>query len=436
MLNFLFTKTPLTFLTQSLWRDEAFSYLLAKKDIFQIVLLSAKDFNPPFYFLLLHFWMKIFGGLEISLRVFSLLFFWATLYVCFHFLQDILKLNLKKSLIYLLLLFINPLLGYFAFEARMYSLLAFFATLSYYSFYKKNFKLYAISTILGLYTHYFMIFVVASQFVFLYLTSQRKRDYQRIKKIIFKPLIVFLPWFIFVLIQRQFFTSPFWIERINLKTFINLLGIIYTGYDPSFSFYKDKIAKISLVLIIFIILWLKSKKLAIEEDKKMFIYLSLWSIGIPIFVAFISLFKPVFLPRYLLFSTVGLVLLLVFMLERLNRWIKLIVIITLIAIPLDFQKLQIRQRQKADLRKAVREIKSLAKKDDFLYVTSELDFFVAQYYFDENKVFIYNKSYEEIPDYVGKVLILKDKIAPSLPFYPKKAFVLKSNGSYDIQALY
>ena len=142
MLNFLFTQTPLAFLTQSFWRDEAFSYFLAKKNVLEIIILSAKDFNPPLYQLLLHFWLKIFGPSEISIRSLSLLFFWATLYVCFLFLQEIFKFNFKKSLIYLLLFLLNPFLLYYAFEARMYSLFTFLATLSFYSFYRKKYKIY------------------------------------------------------------------------------------------------------------------------------------------------------------------------------------------------------------------------------------------------------------------------------------------------------
>ncbi|PIW73452.1 hypothetical protein CO005_01355, partial [Candidatus Roizmanbacteria bacterium CG_4_8_14_3_um_filter_34_9] len=68
MLNFLFTKTPLFFLTQPFWRDEAFSYFMAKKNIFEMLLLTAKDFNPPLYYFILHFWMNIFGSSEIALR--------------------------------------------------------------------------------------------------------------------------------------------------------------------------------------------------------------------------------------------------------------------------------------------------------------------------------------------------------------------------------
>jgi len=93
MLSFLFSKTPLLFFAQSLWRDEAFSYFLAKKNILEIIFLSAKDYNPPLYYILLHFWMKIFGSSEIALRSLSLVFYWATIYIIFLFLTKIFKIK-------------------------------------------------------------------------------------------------------------------------------------------------------------------------------------------------------------------------------------------------------------------------------------------------------------------------------------------------------
>ena len=76
------------------------------------------------------------------------------------------------------------------------------------------------------------------------------------------------------------------------------------------------------------------------------------------------------------------------------------------------------------------------RQGDVLYVTNELNFHPAQYYLDEGRVFIFGKSYEDIPQFVGKVLIPEEKIAASLPIYPRKAFILKDDLTYDIQATY
>jgi uncharacterized membrane protein len=87
MLDYLFTKTPLIFLTQNLWRDEAFSYLLAKEPISKMLPLTAGDFSPPLYYIVLHYWMSIFGTSEVALRSLSTLFF------CTHFLCDLPHFN-------------------------------------------------------------------------------------------------------------------------------------------------------------------------------------------------------------------------------------------------------------------------------------------------------------------------------------------------------
>ena len=109
-----------------------FSYLLAKQNILQILSLTAKDFNPPLYYLLLHGWMGLFGSSEIAMRTLSFFFFLGTLYVVGMFLMEIFEFSINEILVYLLLFVLNPLLHYYAFEARMYSLFAFLVTLSFY----------------------------------------------------------------------------------------------------------------------------------------------------------------------------------------------------------------------------------------------------------------------------------------------------------------
>ena len=126
----------------------------------------------------------------------------------------------------------------------------------------------------------------------------------------------------------------------------------------------------------------------------------------------------------------------IYLLERVRGLGRTIAIILLIIIALDYHLIQIKNYQKKDFRKLAQEVKTIAKKDDPIYVSSELDFFTAKYYLPDHQLFIYNKTYAEIPDFVGKVLISRSDIASSLPRFPKKAFLLKSDGTYNIQALY
>ncbi|MFA6017374.1 MAG: glycosyltransferase family 39 protein [Patescibacteria group bacterium] len=439
MLNFLFTKTPLLFLTQSFWRDEAFSYFMAKKNIIEILFLTAKDFNPPLYYFLLHYWMKIFGSSEIALRSLSLVFFWGTIYIAFLFLNEVFKMKQKKAFFYLILFIANPLLLYYAFEARMYSMFAFFAALSYFAFYKKNDRLYLFATIAGLFTHYFMLLVVFSQLLFL-IINKINVGYIK-KKVIYLSLIIFSPWMAFFLFQNKL-SSGFWITKPHLKDIPGILAIIYTGNESAFYpinmalKLQKNLIYLSVILLVIIALgiYLYFKKF-LKKDRHDSQLLFIWGIGIPAAVGLISFIKPLYFPRYLIFASVGFLLLLVYILERLKIYSRSILIVILMILTFNYQKLQIEFRKKTDLKKTLREIQVIANKNDLIYV-DDLDYFTAQYYLSNNKVYIYGKSYKDIPAYNGKVLIPEEKVATNLPFYPQKAFILKSDGKYTIQALY
>ncbi len=426
MINWLFNHTPLSYLIQSIWRDEAFSYFLSKKNFIEIISLSLKDFTPPLYYLLLNIWIKIFGSSEIALRSLSFIFYWLTIYLMYLILNEILKINLKKSFIYLLFFLINPLLIYYGLEARAYALFGFLSIFSFYLLYKKN-KYYLPITSLGLFTHYFMIFVVLVQ----YLIFKNKK--------ILKAFLFFLPWLILVLINQGFNNPSFWINSFQIKDIFNSLGFVLLGYEKVFSFFDNSFFFFNFILWLIIVLgYLKIKENF--KNKKTFYYFFITGVIIPVFIIIISLLiKPIFLPRYLIFSNISLLILLITIFNHSKSLYKLffgVLLVVLTVYSLNYQSLQIKYRKKTDLKKTYKEIKSLLKKDDLVYVTSELDFFVAQYYINENQVFIYNKTYEEIPQYVGKVLIPENKIVQTLPIYPKKAFIIDSKGNYYISAIY
>lgn len=435
MVNFLFQNTPLSFMIQSFWRDEAFSYLLAKKSIGEIIVLTARDFNPPFYYLLLHFWIKIFGSSEIMLRSLSLIFYWGIIYISFLFIERIFKIkNQLRIFLYLFLVMTNPLLIYYAFEARMYTLFAFLSILSCYSLIRKNKKIYIFSTILNFYTHYFAIFIYLFQF-FYFLFSFKKKNLLINKKNFwfFIPLLLFLPWIFYI--KNFLNTESFWIKRLTLDKFFLSLIYIYTGYEDWFNFFKDKIfflgSFLNITVFIFLIRFIKKNK---KKDWEIFLYF--WSMVGLFFPLLISFIKPIFLPRYFISFTVIFTLFLIGNLRDLNKKISLILVLIILSTNFYFNYWQIQKRKKLDLGKTIKEIKKIANKNDYLYVVDVLDFHTAQYYFGEEKVFIYNKSYEEIPSYVGKVLIERNNIAYQLPVYPRKAFVLYSDGHYEIKALF
>lgn len=433
MLQYLFTKTPLFFLVQPFWRDEAFSYLLAKRSLVDILFITARDYNPPFYYLVLHFWMKVFGSSEVAIRMLSFVFFLLAVFMIYIILENILEFSERKSLFYILLVIINPLLVYFAFEGRMYTMFAFFAVLSSYFFLKKNNQAYVIATLLGFLTHYYMFFLLFAQGVHTLIFHRIKR-WEALKPL-FMTFLMMIPWILFVIREKDFSNSSFWISRLQIQNIPELIGRLYSGYEFGFSFF-DAVIVLSYFLWIIVIFGILKFKKQGSKVKRVWWYLLLWGVITPLLIGIISLFQPIWFTRYLIFANAGFLLLLVAFLDKLAMPVRVSIFILLFATTMNFHVHQINSRKKADLAKEIREIKKLAGPEDFLYVTSELDFFTAQYYFGEENVRIYDKTYEEIPPFVGKVLIPKDKIVRIFPRFPRKAFVLSSDGSYEIKASY
>ncbi len=434
MLNFLFTKTPLLFFTQSFWRDEAFTAIMSKQSFLNIIVTTAKDFNPPLYYFLVHIWMSIFGSGEIALRSLSFLFYWGIIYIIYLFLIEVLKLSQKKSIIYILLCVINPFLLYYAFEARMYEMLAFLATLSYFALYTKRKKTYLVATVLGLYTHYFMVFVVLSQIIFLFF--QKTKTLKKTFKLMMMPVLLFIPWILYVASQKPLIPQSFWIQNITLNTFGNLLGIVFTGYDNDFNFYNMTVTCLSLLLLGIIFAGVLKLRSSTKKTREFFNYCFLWGIGLPLFVALVSIVKPIFLPRYLIFSAIGLLILVIAALEQFAKPYRIVLLLILGLLSVHQLWMLTAYHKKSDYRRLYTEIKRLMQPKDAVYVTNELDFFTAEYYVDTQRVFIYGKSYEEIPKYVGKVLIAQSKMKSHLPLYPRKAFVVTSDSHYDIKSAF
>lgn len=434
MMEFIFTKTPLAYFVSSFWRDEAFSYLMARLPLHTLLWSTAQDANPPLYYLLLKIWMGIFGTSEVALRSVSLIFFWATIYIVFLILKNIYLLSAKKSLLYLGLFIVNPLLHYYAFEARMYSMIAFLGTLLFYFLLKKQYRYYAFTALAALYTHYFLIVVIASQMIYIYSSATHKAERSLFFTLLLKSFVWYIPWLIILICARPPAAGSFWIIASTWRTFFLLPAIIYTGYDQGSWIVISFMSLISLLVMGIVTLGVTSRWK--QRNKLHFILILGWALGIPLVVFLISFLKPVFLPRYIIFSTVGMLILLILCFEGIkNKYIRYGFIAVMILLSLRYSSIQIEMRKKAPLKKIFYSIQSEMGKNDVLYVTHEYDLQPAQYYLPSKKVYLYKKTYEELPWYVGKILMSKSMFIDTLPQYPARAFILNNDGTYTIQSV-
>lgn len=412
-------------MVEPLWRDEAFSYLLSKKSLTEIVVNTAADFNPPLYYFTLHYWMKIFGISEISLRSLSLIFFFAAIFVVYLFLKEII-VNKSHLWIYLLLFCLNPFLLYYAFEARMYSMIVFFSMSSFYLFYKRKYPAMVVLNVLGLYTHYFFIFVILTQLFFNWMVLKQRS----FKKIAFlsMPLLIFLPWFLYILPSFTAKAGNFWIQKMTFSDVLTSLTYLFFGYDSDYyNFYN----RYSFIASLFLLLILLSVKKSAKNTTWLLLLCWAFLFYIPMVLA--STIKPLFTARYMIYASTGLMLLTLYTIDTFKKTARLIVCLLLCVIIVHFWILQLNNRIRGGEVKTIRAIKTQASSGDLLYVTDPLHYFTALYYFGENRVYIYNSNSKQFPHYVGGALVIDEAYTREIPYFPQKAFIMQNGENYIVK---
>ena len=117
---------------QSLWWDEAFSVIVARKSISQILnaLETYPDFNPPLHYLVLHFWVPLAGQFEFAARWPSVAA--GTLMVAAAAILARRLFGPGGAMFAAILFALHPFLVYYGQEARTYALTAFLVPLALY----------------------------------------------------------------------------------------------------------------------------------------------------------------------------------------------------------------------------------------------------------------------------------------------------------------
>lgn len=422
MLDFIFFRTPFFYLIQSVWRDEAFSYFMAKPGVMQIIINAVNDFNPPFYYLILHFWMIVSGRIDEYLRILSLLPHLASVYIAYDFAK---KLFPKKFAVFVALFtMFNPMLVYYAFEIRMYSFYAFFAFAVLYFFYIKNWRWYTIFAILGLYTHSFFLLHLISLLAFLKLTGQFK------KKIIFltlKPLIYYLPW-ILILINQFLHSNNSWLFPVDLRLVKSVLGNLFTGFEGTPGYFWGYTAVLSGIIFIFLLTGL------IRKRNQALLFLLPIFLPLTLILGYSILRRPLFVNRYLIFVTVAEIMGISLGISSIRNknlkalvaciWIIFVLVLNIILVP---------YHKKTDFKSAFAEINLRTNGKDFVYTKTPLAFLESAYYYKyPDKVFVYNPHNITIPYYIGVTVVFPRISQTSLPVPPSGTYLIDDTANYQL----
>lgn len=155
-----------------LWVDELYSkYFASQGNVFDITkALFKEDFHVPFYFVIVHYWSKIFGDADMTLRLMGLLITTLTIPVSYYVVKDL--FDDFSGCMVAGFLAISEFNIHYSVELRFYGISILFALLSTYffvklsdKFTKTNIFAYAVFSLLLLYTYNFSFMYVFCQFL-------------------------------------------------------------------------------------------------------------------------------------------------------------------------------------------------------------------------------------------------------------------------------
>ncbi len=301
-------------LNQSLWLDEAINAVFVRSLNLKSLIFnySLSDFHPPAYHVLMRGWILLFGSSEIALRMPSVIFGVASIYLIYKIGKTL--FDEKTALIAATLLSVAPLHIYYSQEARMYMMAFFFITSSVYFFIMilKFDKLFywigfIVSTVLFLYSDYLPYLMIPTYLIYLFVFRKRISK-STVKSFIpaFLLISIFIvPWLL--VFPKQLSTglsaaaaSPSWSQVVGapqlktlMVTFVKFtIGRITEDNKLSYALMFAPIG--FFVSLLFAFSTLRTSRL------RSFLYFWLF---LPIIIAFIvSFFIPIFSYFRLIFA--------------------------------------------------------------------------------------------------------------------------------------
>jgi 4-amino-4-deoxy-L-arabinose transferase-like glycosyltransferase len=198
---------------QSLWDDEAKSVWVSSWSVTEILVEQSQHEHPPLHYLLLHFWLPLAGESEFSVRFVSLFFGLLSVPIIYKLGKAL--SSAKLGLLAAFVTAIAPFWVYFSQETRMYTTATFFSLSAVYFFariLRDHRKLtggrrmalglwlgYILTTLCSLYSHYFALFAVVVENLFLVALWRRYRSLMKSWALAQVGVaLLFLPWLTFM----------------------------------------------------------------------------------------------------------------------------------------------------------------------------------------------------------------------------------------------
>jgi mannosyltransferase len=304
---------------QSLWLDEAYTYARAAMPPAQSIAASIEKSHVPTYFLFMHYWLAL-GDDELMLRLPSLIF--GVLTVLAAFVLGRVVAGIGVGLVTALLVALAPYQVLYAQEARMYTMVTFAASVAMAGlvwllresekaceplWHRSTWRsgrtvrwawlAYVTGNVLTLYLHNAAVFFTATCGLcgLVLLVACRGRRLTWLANWTIANLVVLAAWSLWaptLLVQTGKVARRFWPDAPTPKLIVRTLAEIYTFSDR-------RPWVIALFVLLFALGWF-----ALRKRPRLAAGLSLLALVPPVLVMLVSLAKPMFMTRIMMWAAV------------------------------------------------------------------------------------------------------------------------------------
>jgi len=424
-----------TVFNESIWGDEGFSAILSMKSVPDIIKIISHDTSPPLYNLTEHFAFQYFGVSEITIR--SLSFFYFLLCLLFVYLISSMIWSKKTGIFAVAATALNPFFFIYAFEGRMYSILAFGVTASMYFFLRiflfkgkqiVNYIGYIFFTLWAIYSHHFAFFAIIVQAVWVvkeFLSGKRRTSFAVFKSLLIVGLL-YTPWLVPLYNQVTMVKGGFWLGK---PTFNDLKVLIYDYLGQAIKYLNFQIPYVNLKIyelapyLVFATLITRKWWKSISKT----VFFLLWFL-LPILITWgiSQKFTSIFFNRYLLYTIPAAMIVLTSCRSKIT-FIPLFVTLSIFAI---IDTNYFLTPKKLPFKKMSQYVLSTEKRGDLLINWNSSAHHLWESKFYKIPAPIYVLGEVELPYYVGTALMEKTDIIRSIPKGTKRVGVI-TNGSFD-----
>lgn len=283
--------------------DEPFSIYHAQFPLNELLTEVQNGNNSPLHFVLLHFWIKLFGISPFAVRSLSLIFSLITVVYLYKIGRKF--WNQTFAILPVMFFILSRLNHYVAVEARMYGLFTLFFTLILYDLHrlifedKRVFLRLGIWNALLLYTHYLGAMVVVMElFVFFCFFKQVTKP--KLIQVMWTALIagvLFIPGIsVFFSRATDFSDTGSWIPDVRVADlWTNLVKLM-----------NNQFALLGTLLLLIVFIVARRKNLH-PLSKRVFTFFSISFLGsYALFYLFSITVQPIFFIKYLQFLSIPL----------------------------------------------------------------------------------------------------------------------------------